>query len=294
MVSIFTPTFNRRESLIQLAESLLQQTCKYFEWIIVDDGSSDGTREVIDQYKDKINIYYMFQRNSGKHVAYNQAITLCKGELFVCVDSDDLLTPDAIETYINIYKQNDGCIGYLLPQKLSGSNDSEKWYVINQSMINIADLKFLYGITESNIAIKSFYLKKYKFPVICGSNGKQEKFCPEDYLYNQLSNEGKFKVNDHAVYVSEYLPDGLTSNVFKLWFDNSESVLKTLKTRYQMLGEYTFTNKLVNRCKCIMNVNALCMATGKKIKDYTPNKYMSILLYLPSIIFRRKRFYGYE
>lgn len=294
MISIFTPTFNRKQCVKRLAESLLRQTNSDFEWIIIDDGSSDNTYEILDNYKDKIDIKYEYQQNSGKYIAYNRAIQLAKGKLFVCVDSDDLLTDNAIDLYDSIYQSNDKSIGYLLPQKLLGVNDIEKWHKISGKYINVIDLKFIYAITESNILIKTEFLKNYNFPLFYDKSDQPEKFCPEDLLYNDLSNSGKFKVIDKAVYMSEYLNDGLTSHVFKLWIENSSAVLSTLQSRYRLFEEYSFSRKIISKSKCIMNINALCMAKKIRIRTMTPSKVMSLILFLPSAVFRRKRFKKYE
>ena len=170
MISIFTPTYNRKECLKKLAESLLLQTNKDFEWIIVDDGSIDETEEVIKQYTKQIKITYIYQQNAGKHIAYNRGIELAKGDLFVCVDSDDVLQPNAIEVYSNTYDEKEQCIGYIFPRCYSKGDDSKKWSKINNRMIDVVDLKFLYDIRESDIAIKINILRKYRFPVFYKEN----------------------------------------------------------------------------------------------------------------------------
>ena len=76
MITVFTPTYNRGYIISELYESLTQQTFKNFEWLIVDDGSSDETESIINQFinENKINIKYKKQKNSGKHVAINNGV----------------------------------------------------------------------------------------------------------------------------------------------------------------------------------------------------------------------------
>lgn len=294
MISIFTPTFNRKEFIRRLADSLLLQNNKNFEWIIVDDGSTDNTKELIETYQNCLNIQYVYQNNSGKHAAYNQAILLCRGDLFVCVDSDDMLTPDAINVYEEVNNNSIICIGYLLPQNLSKSNDVNKWDKIQNQLLDILDLKFIHNITESNIAIKANILKKYEFPIYYDKNGQKEMFCPEDVLYNQLVQEGKFLIINKVVYISEYLEGGLTSCVFRLWINNSNGVLDALNMRYHIFAKYPKRLRLINRFRCIMNINALCMVKRESIKKHTPSFLMSCIFYVPSIIFRSIRYHKYE
>ena len=99
-LTIFTPTYNRAYILDNLYRSLQQQTCHDFEWLIIDDGSADDTHTLVDSWVQKENPFpircYYFE-NSGKPAEINRALDLASGELFFTVDSDDLLTPNAVE-----------------------------------------------------------------------------------------------------------------------------------------------------------------------------------------------------
>ncbi|MBO5137511.1 MAG: glycosyltransferase family 2 protein [Spirochaetaceae bacterium] len=104
IVTIFTPTYNRAYSLSQLYKSLCSQTSSDFEWIIVDDCSSDNTKSLVREWieEKKISITYFLQpQNGGKHRAINKGVELAKGELFFIVDSDDFLTDDAVESIVS-------------------------------------------------------------------------------------------------------------------------------------------------------------------------------------------------
>lgn len=100
MITVFTPSYNRAYTLPKLYESLCSQTLSDFEWIVVDDCSTDNTKQLIENWhnEDKIKITYFLQpQNGGKHRAINKGVELAAGELFFIVDSDDFLTIDAIE-----------------------------------------------------------------------------------------------------------------------------------------------------------------------------------------------------
>lgn len=96
--TVFTPSYNRANLLGKLYVSLCQQNFDSFEWIIVDDGSTDNTSELIESFiaENKIDIKYYRQQNQGKHVAINTGVSLARGKWFFIVDSDDYLTQDSL------------------------------------------------------------------------------------------------------------------------------------------------------------------------------------------------------
>jgi glycosyltransferase involved in cell wall biosynthesis len=99
LFTVFTPTYNRAHTLHRVYESLKTQTYRNFEWLIVDDGSTDRTHELVEKWQneDFFLIRYISQENSGKHVAFNQGVREAKGELFINLDSDDSCVPQALE-----------------------------------------------------------------------------------------------------------------------------------------------------------------------------------------------------
>lgn len=103
MLTVFTPTYNREHTLRRVYNSLLNQTCKDFLWLIVDDGSTDNTNELIQEFigEFKIDIKYYWKENGGKHTAMKMAYNLASTEWMVTLDSDDELVPSAIERFIN-------------------------------------------------------------------------------------------------------------------------------------------------------------------------------------------------
>ena len=117
MITVLTPTFNRGGRLQSLWNSLQKQTVKDFEWLVVDDGSTDGTKDLITQLQEKSDfpIRYIYKSNDGKHTALNVGIQTICSELIFIVDSDDCVTDDAVESILKIHKkyrsQNNIC-GY--------------------------------------------------------------------------------------------------------------------------------------------------------------------------------------
>lgn len=106
-ISVFTPAFNRMGTLPQLYESLVEQTYKNFEWIIIDDGSTDGTEELVNSWiiERRIDIVYKKQSNNGKHIAMNNAVSLATGYFITVVDSDDFLKKEALKILIDAWNE---------------------------------------------------------------------------------------------------------------------------------------------------------------------------------------------
>lgn len=216
MITVFTPTYNRANTLEKLYQSLLSQTYKNYEWVIVDDGSSDNTEAIVNSWvkENLILINYYKQINGGKHRAINKGLDLAKGELFFIVDSDDYLPKDSLATISeyhlnNINKelagyafrrkyQDDLIIGKEFPQKEFISNHVEKTYI----------LKLKGDLAE---VIKTDVLRKFKFP-----NFENEKFCAEGLLWNRLAkNNYKILFINEPIYIGQYLEGGLTDNSLK-------------------------------------------------------------------------------
>ena len=125
-ITVFTPTYNRAYCLNKCYESLKRQTNKDFEWLIIDDGSTDNTKYLVEDWikeKKDFNIRYVYKENGGMHTAYNLAYEKIDTELSMNVDSDDFLTDTAIEDILTFWNSNkSGAVGgiYALDQYNDG------------------------------------------------------------------------------------------------------------------------------------------------------------------------------
>lgn len=101
LFTVFTPTFNRAHTLRRIFDALHAQTCRDFEWLVVDDGSTDGTRELMRKLASEASfpVRYVHQENRGKHVAFNTGVAAARGRLFLPIDSDDSCVPHALERF---------------------------------------------------------------------------------------------------------------------------------------------------------------------------------------------------
>lgn len=292
-LTIFTPTYNRERYLNRLYESLVQQTNKSFEWIIVDDGSTDNTKNIIKKFmlENKIKIKYHIQKNSGKHVAHNKGVEMCNSELFYCVDSDDYLPSNAIMKILDIWDKRDTNIEYTGIVGLKGYKNGEIMGGEFQKNIKSSTLSNLYNLYgkkgETALVFKTEYLKENLFPVYEG-----EKFLSEEVVYNELDKIAPLIIENTVIYIMEYLDDGLTNNYLKAWSNSPKGVLTLLKSRYERARNIDGVKKYYKCCKVVLIFNAFCIHKDINIFDNTSNKILSIILLPISFLVEKIKFKG--
>ena len=106
-LTVFTPAYNRAHTIGRTYASMCRQTCKDFEWLIIDDGSSDNTRELVEGWiaEGKVPIRYIYQQNQGMHGAHNTAYRNIDTPLNTCIDSDDYMPYDAVEKILKCWQE---------------------------------------------------------------------------------------------------------------------------------------------------------------------------------------------
>ena len=221
-ITVFTPTYNRAKTLPRLFESLEKQTFKDFEWLIVDDGSTDNTEELVAALmarQNAFNIVYKKTENGGKHRAINRGIRLASGELTFIVDSDDWLPETSLEDVDNVEKsikdksEFGGVCGlkcYESEGVVGGTFDGEQLDIttIERKKFGIVGDKAEVYYTE--------LLKKYPFPEFDG-----EKFATESLVWNKIAYDGyKLRFFNKNIYLCEYQADGLSSSGNTLYARN--------------------------------------------------------------------------
>lgn len=286
-VTVFTPTYNRDYTLHRLYESLVRQTNQSFRWLIVDDGSTDKTQELIAGWikENKIEIEYYKQKNQGKPTAHNKGVELTRTELFTCVDSDDYLTDDAISEILKAWLEvASECIGILAYRRADGGEDITKY---NDNRVKKGTLRYLYdhGLFGDTILVyQTSVLKKYVFPQFEG-----EKFIPEAYLYDLLDQEGELFLLRKAIYVCEYLPDGYTAGMEKLLYDNSEGYFCYINQRLRL------DTRIRQRFMDSIRYDAMAIAHRKKgiVRDAVYPLY-ALLAYPAGWVMFKKRYAHYR
>lgn len=213
-ITIFTPTYNRSHSLVALYESLLSQTSKDFEWIIVDDGSEDDTQNLVEKWinEKKIIITYYKQENGGKHRAINRGLKLAKGTFFFIADSDDKLTSDAIELVINAGKKIES------DAKFAGvafndcyANGKRVGGEVTYDTLDIDNVSFREKLAikgDMKEVWKTNILTQYPFPEF-----SNEKFISEGVVWSEIAKKYILRYINKSIYIVEYNSDGLSKNI---------------------------------------------------------------------------------
>ncbi len=217
MITILTPAYNRGHLLGKLYQSLVNQDFEDFEWLIVDDGSSDSTTDIVDKFLQdkKIIISYIKQSNGGKHRALNRGVKESKGELILIVDSDDSLPKNSLSVINRYYLEikDNPLIGGVCG--LMAHHDGTIIGERNASSpmdISSIEMRYKYGFTGDVCEVfKAEVLRECPFPDI-----ENEKFCPEALVWNRIARKYKLRFFDSVVYYRDYLEGGLTSKIVRI------------------------------------------------------------------------------
>lgn len=218
--TVFTPAYNRGYIIEQLYESLCRQTFRDFEWIVVDDGSTDNTEEVMQRLMARDHFFpiiYRKQPNGGKHRAWNHGVALASGELFFGCDSDDYLTDDALEIADRIERtipenekpQFAGICGLKAYQDDSvvGTTFADAEFM---DMTHLERIRNNVAGDKSEVIYTAVW-KKYKYHEFEG-----EKFITEATSLNRMAADGlKMRYFNSVVKIIEYRADGLSASSVK-------------------------------------------------------------------------------
>lgn len=241
-ITVFTPTYNREETLRRLYDSLCRQTSFDFEWLIVDDGSTDNTENTVSMFSSAyFSIRYVKKKNGGKHTAYNLALEHAMGTYLLCVDSDDFLTPDAIEVLCEAVSSDCGICAYkstvdgiALSSEFPPKVKETTTFGLYSELNCCGEYTFVYPV---NIA------RKAPFPVFAG-----ESFVTESVVYDRLDKLCEVSLLPKVITICEYQPDGLSARAtelmkrnpagYCLYFMQRIDLVDGLVTRLLMAGKY--------------------------------------------------------
>lgn len=277
LVTVFTPTYNRKDLLGRLYQSLVRQTNKDFIWMVIDDGSTDGTGEYIKELADiteDFKIEYYYKENGGLHTGYNLAISNLRTELCVCCDSDDWLTDDCIELIHDEWRKNsdDDCAGII------GLDCFEDGTVVGQSLpvTGYFDLNELYIqgklIGDKKVVVRS---ELYKIQPQMKTIKGEKNFNPN--YYNVVVSEDHLWIAlNKALCFVEYQDSGMANNIYRQYYNSPNSFIE-LRKLYLSLHGATFKFKL----RHLLHYEAECLLANRKkeIVHSGQNKIISIMLF---------------
>ena len=227
-LTVFTPTYNRAHLIGRVYESLCQQTCQDFEWLVIDDGSTDNTREVIAQYiaEQRIAIRYIWKENGGLYTGYNTAYANITSPLNVCIDSDDFMPKNAVELILQTWNEDGGeqyagiigldfyadkkqPIGGYFPENLQEVSLNE----ISEKGLYKGDAKQVMrsDLTRTAIIEEDFHGEK--------------DFNPYSMVFQAANSLPLLVINDNLCFV-DYQPTGMAANIYKQYYRSPWSFMK--------------------------------------------------------------------
>lgn len=238
-ITVFTPAYNRADLLKRCYESMCRQTNKNFIWMIIDDGSTDNTKEVVELWmlnNNGFEIQYYYKENGGLHTAYNEAIEHIDTELCVCIDSDDYMPDNAVEIILDFWKKNGsneyaGIVGldYTIDNHVIGDLLPDK------KSINLIDLLIgkyhIHNGDRTNVVRTELYKKVA--PMI---SFKGEKNFSPHYMHLQISKNYDFLVLNKNLRYVEYQADGMSNSIFKQYLNSPNSFIETRKLYLSLPG----------------------------------------------------------
>jgi len=219
--TVLTPTYNRIHTLGKVYESLCEQTFRDFEWIIIDDGSTDGTRDLVASWKPSFLVRYFWKANGGKHTAMNRGVAEASGEFVLFADSDDSFKANALERFDYHWKRipdpsrfaNLSCLCCRRDGSIVGpaypADCVDAFSYADQLRHRAVER---WGINRTDI------LRQFPWP-------EGERFVPEGLVWNRISRQYAARFVNEALRIYEPGPDGLASNSTALRATSPRSTL---------------------------------------------------------------------
>lgn len=272
-ITVFTPAYNRAHTIGRTYESLLAQDCKDFVWLVVDDGSTDNTGELVREWQKRENgfeIRYVYKENGGMHTAHNTAYENIDTELNVCIDSDDKLAPGAIRKILDKWNQVKNC-GYAgiigLDADMSNGKTIGKGFPEGMTETTLMGYYACGGAGDKKLVYRTDIVNQYpKYPVFDG-----EKYVALAYKYRLIDQKYKLAVLNEVLCEVEYQADGSSMNMYRQYLRNPKGFAfwRTVCMRYPESDRRVFLD-------CIHYVSSSILAKNKHFLRASHKKVMTI------------------
>ena len=272
-LTIFTPAYNRAHTLPRTYESLLQQDCKEFIWLIVDDGSQDNTAELVRQWQLQDNgfeIRYIYKENGGMHTAHNTAYENIDTELNTCIDSDDRLAAGAVRKILTKWEsvRDRGYAGII---GLDSDFDGQiigKGFPEGMTETSVIGYYAAGGSGDKKLVYRTEIINKYpSYPVFEG-----EKYVALSYKYRLIDQDYKMAVLDEILCNVEYQPDGSSNTMWRQYLKNPKGWAFWRKVCMQ----YPISRKRMV-VDCINYVSSSLLYKNRRFIAESPRKLLTIL-----------------
>ena len=272
-LTIFTPTYNRAHTLTRTYQSLSAQTCKDFEWLIIDDGSTDNTSEIVKQWISEADfkIRYIHQENQGMHGAHNTAYQNITTELNTCIDSDDYMPIDAVENIVSFWNKNRnnkyaGIVGLDITR--TGENIGSPFKVKATTLTDYYDLG---GKGDKKIVYRTDIIHKYPdYPIF-----KNEKYVSLASKYFLIDQDFKLLTLNKPLVIVEYQYDGSSINMYRQYWNNPQGFIYDRKL---VLSHNPKLKKKIKYCIHYISSKLIAQERFSIISD-SPKPITTLLVY---------------
>lgn len=266
-LTIFTPAYNRAHTIGRTYESLCRQTCKDFEWLIIDDGSTDNTKALVQSWmkEHKIPIRYIYQENQGMHGAHNTAYRNITSELNTCIDSDDYMPEHAVEEIIELWKEK-GCEKYAgiigLDQDIQG-NIIGTGFEDSLKETTLTGFYALGGRGDKKQVYRTDVINSYPdYPIFPG-----EKYIGLNYKYMLIDQDYPLLTLNKPLVIVDYQVDGSSFGMYRQYWNNPKGFAFLRKT--EMILTHSWKRRFM--C-CIHYVFSSIRARNKNFLKESPKK----------------------
>ena len=274
-LTVFTPAYNRAHTLVRTYESLKNQDCKDFIWLIIDDGSTDNTSALVNQWQREncgFEIRYIHKENGGMHTAHNTAYENIDTELNTCIDSDDCMASGAVRKILEKWAdvKDKGYAGIIgldsdMDGKIIGSGFSA-----GLSETTVSGYYAAGGIGDKKMVYRTDIINKYPpYPVF-----GDEKYFSLGYKYRLIDQDYKLAVLNDVLVNVDYQPDGSSATMWKQYVKNPKGFAEWRKICMQ----YPTTAKRLF-IDCIHYVSNSLLAKKRRIVSDSPKKGLTIIAF---------------
>ena len=271
-LTVFTPAYNRAHTLKRTYESLCHQTCKDFCWLIIDDGSTDNTRQVVEEWIQDglIRIRYIYQQNQGMHGAHNTAYRNIDTILNVCIDSDDYMPNDAVESILDCWQEhNDERIAGIIGLDITTDGD-----LIGTKFPSDMKTTTVYGFYEKGgkgdkkMVYRTDVITRYpEYPLFEG-----EKYVGLGYKYMLIDQDYEMVTLNHPLVIVDYQAEGSSYSMYRQYWNNPYGFAFFRK------AEMKIAKKLIRRLQiCTHYVSSSIIGKNWRFVSESPEKLLTLL-----------------
>lgn len=276
LITVFTPTYNRKNALLKCYESLVNQKNKNFIWQVIDDGSTDDTEMTVRKWiaEKKVNIEFIKKENGGKASAINKSLQNTNTELWMCLDSDDYLTKDAIEIIHRRYseiKDKSSICGMFGLRFSPNGHPMQSRNIPNHIKLTTQNyIRYELKIPPEYVHVfKTDIISQYSYPIIEGEN-----YFPLSFVFDQIDMKYKYLILQEPIMICEYRADGITKNKRKLIINNPKGYMIYKR---QLIG---LAPDLNTKVKAAITYNTACFLSKEKRRiRKSSDKLLTLITY---------------